>query len=57
MLDYLEDDYPLLRHLSKSWLNQHSNHFPKILDPLISVFLNKEIEFCLDNNTLYIKKE
>ncbi len=57
MLDYLEDEYPILRHLSKSWLNQHSNHFHKILDPLINVFLNKEIEFSLENNTLLIKKE
>ena len=57
MLDYLEDEYPILRHLSKSWLNQHSNHFPKILNPLIYVFLNKEIEFSLENNTILIKKE
>ena len=40
MLDFLEDEHPLLRHLSKSWLSQSVDQFSKILDPLINVLLD-----------------
>ena len=37
MLDFLDHEHPLLRHLSKSWLSQSIGSFNKILDPLIKV--------------------
>lgn len=40
MLDFLEDEHPLLRHLSKSLLSQSVDQFNKILDPLIYVLLD-----------------
>ena len=43
MLDFLEDQNPTLRHLSKTWLNQANQLFNKIIDPIFSVLLDKEI--------------
>ena len=57
LLNYLDSEYPLLRHLSKIWLNQSSNHFKKILDPIILLFLNKDIQFLQKDNHLYITKQ
>ena len=37
MLDFLDNEHPLLRHLSKSWLSQSIYQFNKILDPLLKV--------------------
>lgn len=50
MLDFLEDEHPLLRHLSKSWLSQSVDQFNKILDPLINVLLD-------GNTTWYISPQ
>ena len=57
MIDYLEDKNPLLRHLSKSWLNQSNKHFDKIVDPLLSVLLNDYSYFKKIENKIYFEKE
>ena len=45
MLDLLEDKDPTLRHLSKTWINQGNQKFNKIIDPILYVFLDKQILF------------
>ena len=57
MLNYIDSEYPLLRHLSKNWLNQSTFHFQKILDPIILLFLNKDIDYIEQGNHLFIQKE
>ena len=57
MVDFLDDNNPLLRHLSKSWLDQSSKQFSKILDPLILIFLDNSIKFTENNNNYIIEKE
>ena len=57
MIDYLEDKNPLLRHLSKSWLNQSNKHFDKIVDPLLSVLLYDYSSFKKIDNKIYFEKE
>ena len=57
MIDFLEDKNPLLRHLSKSWLNQNNKHFDKIVDPLLSVLLNDYSYFKKIDNKIYFEKE
>ena len=57
MIDFLENKNPLLRHLSKSWLNQNNKHFDKIVDPLLSVLLNDYANFQKIENKIYFNKE
>jgi hypothetical protein len=58
MLDFLDHDHPLLRHLSKSWLSQSVSHFSKILDPLLKVLLDKETTWYISpRKGLYFAKE
>ena len=57
MIDYLEDKNPLLRHLSKSWLNQNNKHFDKIVDPLLSVLLHDYSSFKKIENKIFFEKE
>ena len=57
MLNYIDSEYPLLRHLSKNWLNQSTFHFQKILAPIIFLFLNKDIDYIEQRNHLFIQKE
>ena len=57
MLDFLENKNPLVRHLSKTWLNQVNQKFTKILDPLISLFLSDEINMSIEVNTVLFTKE
>ena len=45
MLDFLEHEHPLIRHLSKSWLSDAKNQFRKIIDPLLKVLLDKETKW------------
>ena len=45
MLDFLEHEHPLIRHLSKSWLSEAKNQFRKIVDPLLKVLLDKETKW------------
>ena len=58
MLDLLNDKNPLLRHLSKSWLNQASQPYKKIINPILLVLLDKEIIFekNAENNTEFINE-
>ena len=58
MLDLLSDKNPLLRHLSKSWLNQASQPYKKIINPILLVLLDKEIIFekNAENNTEFYKE-
>ena len=58
MLDFLEHEHPLVRHLSKSWLNEAKNQFRKIIDPLIKVLLEKETKWYISfQKQLYFTKE
>lgn len=44
MLEYLEDDIPSIRLASKSWLSLSTNHFRRILDPLLSILCNPQTD-------------
>ena len=57
MIDLLENKNPLLRHLSKSWLNQANQQYNKIIDPIILILLDRQIIFekNKDNNTKFLK--
>ena len=57
MVDCLDDDNPLLRHLSKSWLNQAHQQFQKILDPIFKILLNDNICIKNDKEHILIEKE
>ena len=58
MLDFLDHEHPLLRHLAKSWLSQSVGQFNKILDPLLAVLLSKETSWKLGiDNKIYFDKE
>ena len=57
MVNYLDNKNPLLRHLSKTWLNQVNQKFNKILDPIIGIILNDEINFISDEQQIYFEKE
>ena len=56
MIDCLDDDNPLLRHLSKSWLNQAYQQFHKILDPIYNILLNNTISI-INKDQISIDKE
>ena len=56
MIDCLDDDNPLLRHLSKSWLNQAHQQFQKILDPIYNILLNNTISI-INKDQISIDKE
>ena len=57
MLDFLENKNPLVRHLSKTWLNQVNQMFSKILDPIISLFLSNEINLSIEVDTVLFTRE
>lgn len=58
MLDFLDHEHPLLRHLSKSWLSQSVGQFNKILDPLLKVLLDKDTTWYISlKKQLYFAKE
>ena len=57
MLDYLDDQNPLLRHLSKSWLDQSTKQFKKIIDPILGVLLDESIIINENEKGFYIEKE
>ena len=52
MIDCLDVDDPLLRHLAKCWLNQAHQQFHKILDPIFQILLENKI--CLQKNEEHI---
>ena len=43
MVDYLDSNNPVLRLLSRSWLNQSTKQFQKIIDPILKVLLDESI--------------
>ena len=56
MLNLLSDQSPVLRHLSKTWLNQANQYYEKIIDPLLMILLDKQLiveENIGDNYTQY----
>ena len=57
MLDFLENKNPLIRHLSKTWLNQVNQMFNKILDPIISIFLSDEIYLFIEVDKVLFMNE
>ena len=57
MIDCLDDDNPLLRHLSKSWLNQAHQQFNKILNPIYNIFLDESISMKCNEEQMIIEKE
>jgi len=58
MLDFLDNEHPLLRHLSKSWLSQSIYQFNKILDPLLKVLLDRDTTWYITpKNQLFFTKE
>ena len=57
MVDYLDCDKPLLRHLSKSWLDQSFRQFEKIVDPILLVLLDGSIIINESEQNFYIEKE
>ena len=57
MLDFLDSDNPLLRHLSKSWLEQSSKQFKKMVDPILKVLLDENIRIQKGEKFFEINKE
>ena len=57
MLEFLDNKNPLLRHLSKTWLNQVNQLFSKILDPIVSLFLSKDINLLIEADKVFFTKE
>ena len=58
MLDFLDHEHPLLRHLSKSWLSEAKNQFRKITDPLLKVLLDKDTSWYISyQKQLFFTKE
>ena len=57
MIDYLEHKNPLIRHLSRSWLNLSEKHFSKIIDPLLLVLLKDNAYFIQKDNQIFFEKE
>ena len=58
MVDLLDDKNPVLRHLSKSWLNQANQCYDKIIDPIIQILLDNQLIFegKIDENAELITK-
>ena len=57
MLDFLDSENPLLRHLSKSWLDQSSEEFKKMVDPILLVLLDDNIQIKQEEKIYEIIKE
>ena len=57
MIDCLDDEDPLLRHLSKSWLNQAYQQFQKIMDPIFKILLDDKICLIINKENILIEKE
>lgn len=58
MLDYLNDDNPLIRHTTKSWLNDSKEKLGRVLDPLFEVLLlpNHQTEVNENDETIYTEE-
>jgi len=57
MLDFLDSENPLLRHLAKSWLDQSSKQFKKMVDPILKVLLDENIQIKQGERFYEIVKE
>lgn len=57
MVDYLDDEDPFLRHLSKSWLDQSSKQFKQIIEPILLILLEESIIINESKKDFYIEKE
>jgi hypothetical protein len=57
MVDFLDNKNPLLRHLSKTWLNQVNQKFKKILDPIIKIFSDNQFKIVNEGGQYYFEKE
>ena len=57
MLDFLDSENPLLRHLSKSWLDQSLKQFKKMVDPILNVLLDENIQIKKGEKFYIIDKE
>ena len=57
MLDFLDSENPLLRHLSKSWLDQSIKLFKKIVDPILKLLLDDNIQIKKGEKFYEIEKE
>ena len=57
MLDFLDSENPLLRHLAKSWLDQSSKQFKKMVDPILKVLLDENIQIKQGERFYEIDKE
>ena len=57
MVDCLDDDDPLLRHLSKCWLNQAHQQFQKILDPIFKLLLDSKIRLKKNKEHIITEEE
>ena len=57
LLDFLEDDHPILRQISKSWLIDSSEKYYRIVDPMIiSLLKNSHFYQTLNGKLMYFKK-
>ena len=57
MLDFLDSENPLLRHLSKSWLDQSSKQYKKMVDPILKTLLDENIQIIQGEKFYEINKE
>ena len=57
MIDFLDSPNPLLRHLSKSWLDQSFKQFRQIIDPILLILLDESIMMVKMENKFFIEKE
>lgn len=48
MLDFVDDQNPLLRHAAKNWLAQSINYFDRILEPLLETMIKNTIWYITD---------
>ena len=58
MVDLIDDKNPVLRHLSKTWLNQTNQCYDKIVDPIIQILLDNQLIFedKKDENVEFLKE-
>ena len=57
MLDFLDSENPLLRHLSKSWLDQSLKQYKKMVDPILKCLLDENIQILQGEKFYEIEKE
>ena len=57
MIDFLDSENPLLRHLAKSWLDQSSKQYKKMVDPILKILLDDNIQITKGENLYEIAKE